>query len=54
MGIKAQTPKSRFCKGFQPRTIGSDNDGRDGLALVEKDGKLMYIDHSGDVVWKER
>ena len=27
---------------------------RDGLALVEKDGKLMYIDHSGAVVWKER
>ena len=27
---------------------------RDGLALVEKDGKLMYIDHSGIVVWEER
>ena len=27
---------------------------RDSLALVEKDGKLMYIDHSGEVVWKER
>ena len=27
---------------------------RDGLALVEKDGKLMYIDHSGAVVWEER
>ena len=26
---------------------------RDGLALVEKDGKLMYIDHSGAVVWEE-
>ena len=26
----------------------------DGLALVEKDGKLMYIDHSGAVVWEER
>ena len=26
----------------------------DGLALVEKDGKLMYIAHSGAVVWKER
>ncbi len=25
-----------------------------GLALVEKDGKLMYIDHSGAVVWEER
>ena len=25
----------------------------DGLALVEKDGKLMYIDHSGAVVWEE-
>ena len=24
-----------------------------GLALVEKDGKLMYIDHSGAVVWEE-
>ena len=27
---------------------------RDGLALVEKDGKLMYIDHSGAVVWEEQ
>lgn len=27
---------------------------RYGLALVEKDGKLMYIDHSGAVVWEER
>ena len=26
----------------------------DGLALVEKGGKLMYIDHSGAVVWEER
>ena len=26
---------------------------RDGLALVEKDGKLAYIDHAGDVVWQE-
>ena len=26
----------------------------DGLALVEKDGQLMYIDHSGAVVWEER
>ncbi len=27
---------------------------RDSLALVEKDGKLMYIDHGGAVVWEER
>ena len=27
---------------------------RDGLALVVKDGKLMYIDPSGAVVWEER
>ena len=26
----------------------------DGLALVEKDGRLMYIDHSGAVVWEEQ
>ena len=26
---------------------------RDGLALVEKDGKLAYIDHAGAVVWHE-
>ena len=25
-----------------------------GPALVEKDGKMMYIDHSGAVVWEER
>ncbi len=25
-----------------------------GLALVEKDGKLMYIDQSGAVVWEEK
>ena len=24
------------------------------LTTVEKDGKLMYIDHSGDVVWQEK
>ena len=27
---------------------------RDGLALVEQDGKLRYIDHDGAVVWEER
>ena len=27
---------------------------RDGLALVGKDGKLMYIDSSGAVVWEEK
>lgn len=27
---------------------------RDGLALVEKDGKLSYIDHDGTVVWEEQ
>ena len=27
---------------------------RDSRALVEKDGKLMYIDRSGAVVWEER
>ena len=27
---------------------------RDGLALVEKDGKLLYIDHEGNVVWQEK
>ncbi len=26
---------------------------RDSLALVEKDGKLAYIDHTGIVVWQE-
>ena len=25
-----------------------------GLALVEKDGKLLYIDHEGNVVWQEK
>ena len=30
------------------------NDRCDGPAWVEKDGKLMYIDHSGAVVWEER
>lgn len=27
---------------------------RNGLALVEKDGKLNYIDHNGAVVWQEK
>ena len=26
----------------------------DGLVTAEKDSKLMYIDHSGAVVWEER
>ena len=26
----------------------------DGLALVEKNGKLSYIDHDGSVVWQEK
>ena len=26
----------------------------DGLALVEKDEKMMYIDHGGAVVWEEK
>ena len=29
------------------------SDFRDGLALVEKDGRLMYIDRGGAVVWEE-
>ena len=36
-----------------PQYDSADNF-RDGLALVEKDGKLMYIDHSAAVVWEER
>ena len=27
---------------------------QNGLAQIEKDGKLMYIDHSGAVVWEEK
>ena len=27
---------------------------RDGLALVEQDGKLSYINHDGTVVWEEQ
>lgn len=30
------------------------NFGRNELALVAKDGKLMYIDYNGVVVWEER
>lgn len=26
----------------------------DGLVLVEKDGKLCYIDHDGVIVWQEK
>jgi hypothetical protein len=26
---------------------------RDGLALVEKNGKQMYIDKTGEVIWHE-
>ena len=37
-----------------PPQYDSADDFRDGLALVEKDGKLMYIDRSGAVVWEER
>ncbi len=33
---------------------GSAEQFRDGLALVEKNGKLQYIDHEGNVVWKEK
>ena len=38
---------------IQPQYSRADNFS-DGLALVEKDGKLKYIDHSGAVVWEER
>ncbi len=37
-----------------PQQYDSTDNFRDGLALVEKDGKLMYIDHSGAVVWQEK
>ena len=37
-----------------PPQYDKDASFSDGLALVEKDGKLMYIDHSGAVVWEER
>lgn len=37
-----------------PPQYNSADNFRDGLALVEKDGKLMYIDHRGAVVWEER
>ena len=36
-----------------PAQYDSADNFRDGLALVEKDGKLMYIDRSGAVVWEE-
>lgn len=36
-----------------PSQYSSADGFRNGLALVEKDGKLMYIDHSGEVVWEE-
>ena len=32
----------------------SANNFCNGLALVEKVGKLMYIDHGGAVIWEER
>ena len=37
-----------------PPQYDSADNFRDSLALVEKDGKLMYIDHGGAVVWEER
>ncbi len=37
-----------------PPQYDGANSFRDGLALVEKGGKLMYIDHSGAVVWEEK
>ena len=27
---------------------------QDGRALVEKDGKLRYIDHDGTIMWEEK
>ena len=36
-----------------PRWDQAD-DFHDGLALVEKDGKLAYIDRAGNVVWREK
>ena len=38
---------------IQPLYDSADNF-CNGLALVEKAGKLMYIDHSGAVIWEER
>jgi len=35
------------------RSYDSADNFCNGLALVEKTGKLMYIDHSKDVVWNE-
>ena len=37
-----------------PPQYDSADNFRDSLALVEKDGKLMYIDHSGAVAWEEK
>ena len=31
-----------------------NNDRCDGPAWMEKDSELMYIDHSGAVVWEKR
>ena len=36
-----------------PPQYDSAENFREGLALVEKDGKLMYIDHDGTVAWRE-
>ena len=36
-----------------PPQYDSADNFRDGLALAEKDGRLMYIDRSGAVVWEE-
>lgn len=38
---------------IQPQYDSADNF-CNGLALVEKVGKLMYIDHSGAVIWEEQ
>ena len=40
-----------YCKTNHHAAVISEF--RDGLALVEKDGKLAYIDHDGAVVWRE-
>ncbi len=37
-----------------PPQYDSADSFRDGLALVEKGGKMMYIDHGGTVVWEEQ
>ncbi len=53
-GLRSDGVIRKFRKSASGLMLNDRVSYQNGLAQIEKDGKLMYIDHSGAVVWEEK